>query len=94
MQRDAVGQSRGKKRVGDSVNHMRVEFCNGKVGQDSLVGGMEVVVICGSLGLRAEQHGVVEGGFFVVGDCVWIGLGSVHRRAEGFAAKFLESPLT
>ena len=80
-QRDAAGQSWGKKRVGDPVNHAMVEFCNGKAGQDSLVGGAEVVVVCGSSGLRAKQGGIVEGGFFVVGDCAWIGLG--RARAGG-----------
>ena len=73
----------GKQRVSDSVNHARMEFDNGEVGQDALVRGTQVVDICGSSGVRrAERCCIVEGGFIVIGDCAWIGLGSVDRWAK------------
>ena len=53
--------------MGDPINCARMEFDNGEVRWDALVRGAQVVVICGSLGFRAELHGFVKRGFAVIG---------------------------
>ena len=43
---------------------------DGKIGEDALARSVKVVVVCGSLSFRTKLCGVVERGFFVVGDWV------------------------